>query len=165
MQIQKYVWGEIFVSQDLVCHICWKHFPRDHHWGQEMEVLIYLYSLAHGAPHYLELAWRYRPGYTLMDALLGSNSSWNQHHRDYINYKLVSSRPSVMQMTVLDNCIGYPGSVHDARVFAQQSHLQALCPPAGYFLLGDGGYPCLEKMYCHPYTIKGHSAKADTGKF
>lgn len=90
MQIQKYAWGEIFVSQDLVCHICWKHFPRDHHWGQEMEVLIYLYSLAHGAPHYLELAWRYRPGYTLMDALLGSNSSWNQHHRDYINYKLVS---------------------------------------------------------------------------
>ncbi|XP_030266715.1 putative nuclease HARBI1 [Sparus aurata] len=46
----------------------------------------------------------------------------------------------------LDVYIGQPGSVHDALVLRRSPmYSQALYPPAGYFLLGDGGYPCLQR--------------------
>lgn len=42
--------------------------------------------------------------------------------------------------------VGFPGSVHDARVLKySKMYREALYPPPGYFLLGDGGYPCLEQ--------------------
>ncbi|KAJ4918382.1 hypothetical protein JOQ06_019547, partial [Pogonophryne albipinna] len=41
--------------------------------------------------------------------------------------------------------VGYPGSVHDTRVLKNSNiYKQALYPPSGFFLLGDGGYPCME---------------------
>ncbi|XP_070844135.1 putative nuclease HARBI1 [Chaetodon trifascialis] len=47
--------------------------------------------------------------------------------------------------TFLDVYIGQPGSVHGALVLRRSPmYHQALYPPAGYFLLGDGGYPCLQ---------------------
>ncbi|KAL7393200.1 hypothetical protein ABVT39_007801 [Epinephelus coioides] len=74
----------------------------------------------------------------------------NQHRADYINYKLF---PSIqLQATCdatgrfLDISVGYPGSVHDARVLRNTPIFsQALDPPVGFFLLADGGCPCLEK--------------------
>lgn len=39
---------------------------------------------------------------------------------------------------------GLPGSVHDARVLRWSSiYTQQLYPPPGWYILGDGGYPCL----------------------
>ncbi|XP_034082485.1 putative nuclease HARBI1 [Gymnodraco acuticeps] len=74
----------------------------------------------------------------------------NEYHKEYINYKLF---PSIQMQAICDSTgrfldvfIGYPGSVHDARVLRNSPiFCQALFPPAGWFLLGDGGYPCLEK--------------------
>ncbi|XP_054483422.1 uncharacterized protein LOC129116655, partial [Anoplopoma fimbria] len=46
----------------------------------------------------------------------------------------------------LDVYIGNTGSVHDALVLRRSPmYKQALYPPAGYILLGDGGYPCLQR--------------------
>uniref|UniRef100_A0A669BQ69 DDE Tnp4 domain-containing protein n=1 Tax=Oreochromis niloticus TaxID=8128 RepID=A0A669BQ69_ORENI len=76
------------------------------------------------------------------------------HKRSYINRKLF---PSIVlqgicdsRSTFLDVYIGNSGSVHDARVLRRSSmYKQALYPPAGFFLLGDGGYPSLQ----HPVAI------------
>ena len=61
----------------------------------------------------------------------------------------------------IDVYIGTPGSVHDALVLRRSPfYRQALYPPAGYFLLGDGGYPCLQRPvaimtpYRHPVAGK-----------
>ncbi|CAJ1061507.1 putative nuclease HARBI1 [Xyrichtys novacula] len=46
--------------------------------------------------------------------------------------------------------MGNTGSVHDALVLRRSPmYKEYLYPPAGYALLGDGGYPCLR----HPVTI------------
>uniref|UniRef100_A0A9J8DDJ6 Putative nuclease HARBI1 n=1 Tax=Cyprinus carpio carpio TaxID=630221 RepID=A0A9J8DDJ6_CYPCA len=44
----------------------------------------------------------------------------------------------------VDIFVGYPGSVHDARVLKNSPvYTGRLYPPAGNHILGDGGYPCL----------------------
>ncbi|KAL2087194.1 hypothetical protein ACEWY4_018253 [Coilia grayii] len=44
----------------------------------------------------------------------------------------------------IDVCVGYTGSVHDSRVLKNSPlYLERKYPPPGYFLIGDGGYPCL----------------------
>ena len=70
--------------------------------------------------------------------------------KGYINRKLY---PSVILQGIcdargrfIDVFVGQPGSVHDALVLRRSPmYQQALYPPAGYFLLGDGGYPCLQR--------------------
>ncbi|XP_013878558.1 putative nuclease HARBI1 [Austrofundulus limnaeus] len=45
--------------------------------------------------------------------------------------------------------IGNTGSVHDALVLRRSPmYKQVLYPPAGFFLLGDGGYHCLQHPVC-----------------
>ena len=66
----------------------------------------------------------------------------------YINRKLF---PSVLLQGVCDSSgkflntyIGNTGSVHDALVLRRsRMYTESLYPPAGFFLLGDRGYPCL----------------------
>ncbi|XP_071378239.1 putative nuclease HARBI1 [Centroberyx affinis] len=44
----------------------------------------------------------------------------------------------------MDIFTGYPGSVHDSRVLKNSPlYTQQLYPPEGFYILGDGGYPCL----------------------
>ncbi|CAJ1066229.1 putative nuclease HARBI1 [Xyrichtys novacula] len=74
--------------------------------------------------------------------------------KSYINRKLF---PSVVLQAVcdssgkfLDTYVGNTSSVHDALVFQRSlMYKEYLYQPAGYVLLGDGGYPCLR----HPVTI------------
>ncbi|XP_028047037.1 putative nuclease HARBI1 [Monomorium pharaonis] len=57
--------------------------------------------------------------------------------------------------------IGYPGSVHDARVFRESpvyNNLDILCEDDGY-LLGDSAYPCLQRLIV-PYRDNGHLTRA-----
>ncbi|CAH2014663.1 unnamed protein product [Acanthoscelides obtectus] len=57
---------------------------------------------------------------------------------------------------ILDVFIGYPGSVHDSRVYRNsplKNTLQAEC--GGYFILGDSGYP-LETNLFTPYRDRGN---------
>lgn len=52
--------------------------------------------------------------------------------------------------TFIDTFCGFPGSAHDARILrCSPLVVSAVYPPATYFLLGDGGYPCIED----PITI------------
>lgn len=45
-----------------------------------------------------------------------------------------------------DIFVGYGGSAHDTRVLRNSPvYFRSLYPPPGYFLLADGGYPCLEQ--------------------
>lgn len=49
----------------------------------------------------------------------------------------------------IDVFVGYTGSVHDARVLKNSPvYTEALYPPAGRCILGDGGYPCLSSPIC-----------------
>ncbi|XP_056121572.1 uncharacterized protein LOC130099790 [Rhinichthys klamathensis goyatoka] len=49
----------------------------------------------------------------------------------------------------LDVIVGYPGSVHDARVLRNSPvYAGSVYPPAGECILGDGGYPCLSAPIC-----------------
>lgn len=50
----------------------------------------------------------------------------------------------------LDVFVGNVGSVHDSLVLRRSPlYKKALYPPEGFFLLGDGGYPCLR----HPIAV------------
>ena len=67
-------------------------------------------------------------------------------------------------LRILHITTGYPGSVHDARVFRNSSlykHLQTL--PASFHLLGDSAYP-LEPFVMTPYKDNGHLT-ADEKKY
>ncbi|KAL0153332.1 hypothetical protein M9458_051370, partial [Cirrhinus mrigala] len=60
----------------------------------------------------------------------------------------------------LDIFVGYPGSVHDARVLRNSPvYLGSLYPPPGKCILGDGGYPCLSAPICliTPYREPVHN--------
>lgn len=71
------------------------------------------------------------------------------HRLDYLNYKGFYSinMQGLCDHTgrFLDVFVGYPGSVHDTRILKNSFfYLARRYPPNGYFILGDGGYPCLE---------------------
>jgi len=97
--------------------------------------------------------------------------------QDYVNRKLF---PSIQLQAICDGkgkflniFAGYPGSVHDTRVLKNSRIFkEALYPPAGYFLVSDGGYPCITQPVAiiTPYRepvqgrirrrFNGHHAKA-----
>ncbi|XP_036327735.1 protein ALP1-like [Rhagoletis pomonella] len=68
-------------------------------------------------------------------------------HDEYINHKRFYS---IQAQAVVDSdykftdvFIGYPGSVHDTRVFVNSPlYARGDYPPRGQFLFGDKGYPC-----------------------
>lgn len=64
-------------------------------------------------------------------------------------------------MKFIDVFIGYPGSVHDARVLKNSTlynDLHNLCGD-NYYLLGDSAYPCLKQLIV-PYKDNGHLTRA-----
>ncbi|KAJ8364709.1 hypothetical protein SKAU_G00135400 [Synaphobranchus kaupii] len=69
--------------------------------------------------------------------------------QDYLNRKLFFS---LQMQAVCDHrgkflnvFTGYPGSVHDARVLkCSDMYVHHQYPPQGWFLIGDGGYPCIQ---------------------
>ncbi|KAL7383029.1 hypothetical protein ABVT39_003613 [Epinephelus coioides] len=88
--------------------------------------------------------------------------------QDYLNRKLF---PSIQLQAVYDGkgvfistFVGYPGSVHNTRVLKNSRlYTAALYPPPGYFIVGDGGYPCIEQPvatitpYGEPVQGRGQS--------
>lgn len=68
-------------------------------------------------------------------------------HDEFINHKKYYS---IQVQAVVDSqymfkdvFIGFPGSVHDTRVFVNSPlYKTGSYPPSGYYLLGDKGYPC-----------------------
>ncbi|CAL9707207.1 unnamed protein product [Knipowitschia caucasica] len=55
---------------------------------------------------------------------------------------------------------GFPGSVHDTRVLKNSPvYVRAEYPPQGYFILGDGGYPCIQQpiTIITPYKMPLHN--------
>ncbi|XP_034075263.1 protein ALP1-like [Gymnodraco acuticeps] len=163
--------------------------PKDHGWGQDIEVLVLLYSLAHGlslsvvssafgipkstvhritrhvigkikanlktlislptayelpeiGDGFYQLAKSpafHRAAGAIHGCHIRIKPSGNEYHKDCINYKLFLSiqMQAICDSTgrFLDVFIGYPGSVHDARVLRNSPiFCQALFPPAGWFL-------------------------------
>ena len=85
------------------------------------------------------------------------------HHRDsYINRK---GYPSVQVQAICDNnlkftdvCVGWPGSVHDARVYRNSPIRKYITDhplPADRHLLGDSAYPLTTDMLV-PFRDNGH---------
>ncbi|XP_071054143.1 putative nuclease HARBI1 [Onthophagus taurus] len=57
---------------------------------------------------------------------------------------------------IIDVFIGYPGSVHDSRVFTTSPLYNNLAEKCGdYYILGDSAYPCLKSIMT-PYRDNGH---------
>ncbi|KAL7388352.1 hypothetical protein ABVT39_012252 [Epinephelus coioides] len=68
--------------------------------------------------------------------------------RDYFNRKVFHSIQFQAicdhKGRFLDVVVGFPGCVHDARVLRSSLfYVHQLYPPPGWYLIGDGGYPCL----------------------
>lgn len=60
------------------------------------------------------------------------------------------------ELAIRDIFIGYPGSVHDSRVFRNSplcATLEDKCQ--NYYILGDSGYPCMRHLLT-PYKDRGN---------
>lgn len=63
---------------------------------------------------------------------------------------------------IIDVFVGYPGSVHDSRVFRNSTLHQTLEQKCGqYFILADSGYP-LERHVLTPYKDRGNLTRRQT---
>ncbi|KAJ3598603.1 hypothetical protein NHX12_002109 [Muraenolepis orangiensis] len=90
----------------------------------------------------------------------------------YVNRKLF---PSISLQAVcdhqgrfIDTYVGWPGSVHDARVLRHSPlYRGSVYPLPGHFILADGGYPCLQQPLplITPYKrpIRGVAAQRFNG--
>lgn len=65
------------------------------------------------------------------------------------------------QKKIRDIFVGYPGSVHDSRVYRTSPLSQTLAEKCGndYFILGDSGYPC-ERHLITPFKNHGNLTRA-----
>ncbi|XP_015232887.1 PREDICTED: putative nuclease HARBI1 [Cyprinodon variegatus] len=171
---------------------------KTHGWGQEMEILMVLYWLAHGLSYRLvsnafemprstvcDLVHRVCDAIlTLLDRVIGfplpeqcpEIGSGFQHLAgspafgrcagaigvchipikashpgaapDYLNRKRFHSilLQGICDSTgkLLDIFVGYPGSVPELKVLKNSPvFVGGIYPPSGYFIVGDGGYPCI----------------------
>lgn len=171
---------------------------QDHGWGYPLEILIFVYWLAHGISY--RVAARafsvpkstvcrvvHRIAQSIMDSAhkvicypkqeeledIGKGFGRLAHHKafdkavgavdgclirikppnlnkeDYFSYKQFYS---IHMQAICDSSgrflnifTGFPGSVHDTRVLKNSPvYVNAEYPPPGYFILGDGGYPCIQ---------------------
>uniref|UniRef100_UPI003AAC81F6 putative nuclease HARBI1 n=1 Tax=Centroberyx gerrardi TaxID=166262 RepID=UPI003AAC81F6 len=174
------------------------HQERDHGWGHNIEVLIFVFWLAHGVS-YRVTAWAFHvPKSTIFRVVhriakeirrckskviffpspntleevgrgfgqLAQHEAFNKavgaidgchirikppkHNQlDYFNYKQFHSiqLQGICDSSgrFLDIFVGYGGSVHGTRILRNSPvYFNSLYPPPGFFLLGDGGYPCLQ---------------------
>lgn len=63
-------------------------------------------------------------------------------------------------MLIRDIFVGYPGSVHDSRVFRNSPLCNTLQQKCGnFFLLGDSGYPLLNNLLT-PFRDRGQLTRA-----
>lgn len=64
------------------------------------------------------------------------------------------------KLKIRDIFVGYPGSVHDSRVFRTSPLSNTLAEKCGdYYILGDSGYPCLQHLLT-PYRDRGQLHRA-----
>ncbi|XP_029949288.1 protein ALP1-like [Salarias fasciatus] len=142
--------------------------PREktHGWSHELEVLVTIYWLACGASYrvtadifHIPLATVCRIIHKVVDEMMSIIHNVIHFPRQEEMEDIGAGKlfPSIILQGIcdakgrfIDVYVGNPGSVHDALVLRRSPiYQQALYPPAGYFLLGDGGYPCLQ----HPVAV------------
>ncbi|CAM4652730.1 unnamed protein product [Leuciscus chuanchicus] len=148
---------------------------RQHGWGSTIETLVFLFWLAWwpsatrsqfpNTPEDLEAVCRGFAGLARHRAFLKAAGAIDGCHvrikppsgpdgQCYRNRKLF---PSIILQAVcnhqgrfIDTYVGWPGSVHDARVLRYSPlYRRSVYPPPGHFILADGGYPCLQ----HPLPL------------
>ncbi|XP_016376726.1 putative nuclease HARBI1, partial [Sinocyclocheilus rhinocerous] len=138
--------------------------PRQkaHGWSHEIEVLVTVYWLACGASYRVTSDTSSMPLATVCRTVHNVVEEMMTILHKVINFPKPEEMEEVgadfaghegtcdAKGTFKDVYTGNPGSVHDALILRRSPMYQhALYPPAGYFLLGDGGYPCLQ----HPIAI------------
>ncbi|KAJ4437592.1 hypothetical protein ANN_17737, partial [Periplaneta americana] len=65
------------------------------------------------------------------------------------------------KMKIRDVFVGFPGSVHDSRVFRRSPLSESLPQKCHHlYLLGDSGYPCLENLLT-PFRDRGNLRRAE----
>ncbi|XP_055079761.1 putative nuclease HARBI1 [Periophthalmus magnuspinnatus] len=124
---------------------------RRHGWGAELEVLVLVFWLPSGTL------------YRVVSRVFGIPRSTVHRIVHRVTGEVVALRHKVIHLPTnddfeavtlgfawlghfIDTYVGWPGSVHDARVLRYSPLYQrGLYPPPGHFILGDGGYPCLQR--------------------
>ncbi|XP_074484272.1 uncharacterized protein LOC141763652 [Sebastes fasciatus] len=122
-------------------------YAKDHGWGKDLEVALYLYWLASATSYRVVSEAFDVPITTVHDVV----------HRVAGSIMAIFKR--VVYFPAADELVGIgegfarlagshafrlPGSVHDARVLRWSSiYVEQLYPSPGWCIIGDGGYPCL----------------------
>ncbi|KAL7394000.1 hypothetical protein ABVT39_019127 [Epinephelus coioides] len=140
---------------------------RDHGWGHHLEALIFVLWLAHGVSYRVTAQAFDVPKTTVFrvvhtTTMQGPRSSSaidgchirikppSRNKACYYNYK---GYYSIQMQAICDSMgrfmdifVGYAGSAHNTRVLRNSPvYFRSLYPPPSYFLVGDGGYPCIEQ--------------------
>ncbi|KAJ4922872.1 hypothetical protein JOQ06_021334 [Pogonophryne albipinna] len=135
-----------------------------HGWSHEVNILMTIYWLAHGLSYSVVSRAFDVPKYTVCRLVHTGVEKIAALRQEVIKLPppwrtgggwpsicKAGQQPSILQAVCdgkgffLNTFVGYPGSVHDTRVLKNSAiYKEALYPPSGFFLLGDGGYPCIE---------------------